>query len=93
MGSRTIELFLRFATLLRPISDGGCLKLAADALQLESILSQLNPDSYEDSLCRQFRSLRALRPLLLQESEQIAKSTSVGSVVPYSTVLHFLFAR
>ncbi|XP_003739124.1 conserved oligomeric Golgi complex subunit 5 [Galendromus occidentalis] len=93
MGSRTIELFLRFATLLRPVSDGGCLKLAADCCQLETILSQLNPESYEDSLGRQFRSLRALKPLLLQEEEQIAKSPSVGSVVPYSTVLHFLFAR
>lgn len=33
------------------------------------------------------------RPLLFQTSELIASSPAVGDVIPYSTLLHFLFTR
>lgn len=34
-----------------------------------------------------------LRPLLFQTSELIASSPAVGELIPYSTLLHFLFTR
>lgn len=33
------------------------------------------------------------RPLLFQTSEHIASSQAVGDLIPYSTILHFLFSR
>jgi hypothetical protein len=44
-------------------------------------------------LGRSYRVLRSFRPLLFQTVEHLAQSTTVGDVIPYSLVLHFLFAR
>lgn len=44
-------------------------------------------------LGRSYRILRSFRPLLFQTVEHLAESSTVGDVIPYSTVLHFLFAR
>ena len=44
-------------------------------------------------LGRPFRIVRAFRPLLFQTPEHISESSSIGDVIPYSLVLHFLFAK
>jgi hypothetical protein len=44
-------------------------------------------------LGRSYRVLRSFRPLLFQTVEHLAQSPTVGDVIPYSLVLHFLFAR
>ena len=44
-------------------------------------------------LGRSYRVLRSFRPLLFQTVEHLAQSPAVGDVIPYSLVLHFLFAR
>ncbi|OQR77807.1 conserved oligomeric Golgi complex subunit 5-like [Tropilaelaps mercedesae] len=93
MGSRTIELFLRFISLVRPVSDAGCLRLATDCAQLETSLAPLKADAREDAFARHSRALQAFRPLLLLPAEQIAQAYAVGPVVPYSTALQFLFSR
>ena len=33
------------------------------------------------------------RPLIFQTSDHIATSPALGEVIPYSSALHFLFAR
>ena len=33
------------------------------------------------------------RPLLFQTNELIASSQALGDIIPYSTILHFLFTR
>lgn len=33
------------------------------------------------------------RPLLFQTSEHIASSQALGDLIPYSTILHFMFTR
>ncbi|XP_022671162.1 conserved oligomeric Golgi complex subunit 5-like isoform X2 [Varroa destructor] len=93
MGSRTIELFFRFVSLVRPVNDGGCLRLAADCTQLEASLTPLKPEAREDAFARRSRALRAFRPLLLLPAEQIAQAHAVGPVIPYSTILQFFFSR
>lgn len=40
-----------------------------------------------------YRLLRAFRPLLFLTSEAICECNSLGDVIPYSTVIHFLFSR
>lgn len=88
---RCLELFVRHASLLRPIGEGGKMRLAADFAQIELAVSPLCGRTSE--LGRPYRMVRAFRPLLFLTTEHIASSPSVGEVIPFSTVLHFLFAR
>ena len=60
-------------------------------LQMELAISPLCNRPSE--LGRPYRVVRAFRPLLFLTVEHIADSPSVGEVIPFSTVLHFLFAR
>ncbi|XP_017293700.1 conserved oligomeric Golgi complex subunit 5 [Kryptolebias marmoratus] len=88
---RAIELFLRHASLLRPLGEGGKMRLAADFAQMEMAVAPLC--RRVSDLGKLYRMLRSLRPLLFQTSELIASSPAVGDLIPFSTLLHFLFSR
>ncbi|RXG60114.1 Conserved oligomeric Golgi complex subunit 5 [Armadillidium vulgare] len=89
--SFALELFVRHASLLRPIGDQGKMRLAADFAQMELAINPLVPRASD--LGRPYRIIRAFRPLLFQTPEHIASSPSIGDVIPYSTILHYLFGR
>lgn len=91
LAGRCLDLFVRHASLLRPIGDGGKLRLAADFAQMELAISPLC--SRPSELGRPYRIVRSFRPLLFQTVEHIIASPSIGDVIPYSSVLHFLFAK
>ncbi|XP_071540441.1 conserved oligomeric Golgi complex subunit 5 [Panulirus ornatus] len=91
LAGRCLDLFVRHASLLRPIGDGGKLRLAADFAQMELAVSPLC--SRPSELGRPYRIVRSFRPLLFQTVEHIIASPSIGDVIPYSSVLHFLFAK
>lgn len=91
LACRCLDLFVRHASLLRPIGEGGKLRLAADFAQMELAISPLCNRASE--LGRPYRVVRSFRPLLFQTVEHIISSPSIGDVIPYSTVLHFLFAK
>ncbi|XP_045618166.1 conserved oligomeric Golgi complex subunit 5 [Procambarus clarkii] len=91
LACRCLDLFVRHASLLRPIGEGGKLRLAADFAQMEMAISPLCNRPSE--LGRAYRVVRSFRPLLFQTVEHIIASPSIGDVIPYSTVLHFLFAK
>ncbi|CAL4237049.1 unnamed protein product, partial [Meganyctiphanes norvegica] len=91
LGCRCLEVFVRHASLLRPIGDGGKLRLAADFAQMELAINPLC--SRPSELGRPYRIVRAFRPFLFQTPEHIIASPIIGEVIPYSTVLHFLFAK
>ncbi|XP_046439744.1 conserved oligomeric Golgi complex subunit 5-like [Daphnia pulex] len=91
VATRCLDLFVRHASLLRPLGDGGKMKLAADFAQMELAISSFYDRPTE--LGRSYRVLRSFRPLLFQTVEHLAQSPTVGDVIPYSLVLHFLFAR
>lgn len=91
LACRCLELFVRHASLLRPIGESGKMRLAADFAQMELAISPLCNRPSE--LGRPYRVVRSFRPLLFLTVEHIADSPSVGEVIPFSTVLHFLFAR
>ncbi|KAB7505591.1 Conserved oligomeric Golgi complex subunit 5 [Armadillidium nasatum] len=90
--SFALELFVRHASLLRPIGDQGKMRLGtADFAQMELAINPLVPRASD--LGRPYRIIRAFRPLLFQTPEHIASSPSIGDVIPYSTILHYLFGR
>uniref|UniRef100_A0A6Q2X181 Conserved oligomeric Golgi complex subunit 5 n=1 Tax=Esox lucius TaxID=8010 RepID=A0A6Q2X181_ESOLU len=89
IAQRCITLFIRHASLLRPLGEGGKMKLAADFAQF-SICPLCRRVS---ELGKPYRLLRSFRPLLFQNSELIASSPAVGDLIPYSTLLNFLFSR
>ncbi|PIK54910.1 putative conserved oligomeric Golgi complex subunit 5 [Apostichopus japonicus] len=91
VASRGIELFIIHATLLRPLGEGGKMRLAADCAQMELALAPLC--HRPSDLGRPYKLLRAFRPMLFQTPEHIVKNTTVGEIVPYSTVLQFLFSK
>uniref|UniRef100_A0A4W5PF64 Conserved oligomeric Golgi complex subunit 5 n=1 Tax=Hucho hucho TaxID=62062 RepID=A0A4W5PF64_9TELE len=91
IAQRCITLFIRHASLLRPLGEGGKMRLAADFAQMELAVAPLCRRVSE--LGKPYRLLRTFRPLLFQNSELIASSPAVGDLIPYSTLLHFLFTR
>ncbi|KAL8566375.1 hypothetical protein ACOMHN_049333 [Nucella lapillus] len=88
---QSVELFVRHASLIRPLGEGGKLRLAADFAQMEMAISPFCRRVAD--LGRDYRILRAFRPLLFQTVEHVSQSPALGEIIPYSCVLHFLFAR
>merc|ERR1712142_182063 len=64
MASKCIDIFVRHASLVRPIGDGGKMRLAADFAQMELAISPLCKRISD--LGKSYRILRAMRPLLFQ---------------------------
>uniref|UniRef100_A0A2P2I785 Conserved oligomeric Golgi complex subunit 5 n=1 Tax=Hirondellea gigas TaxID=1518452 RepID=A0A2P2I785_9CRUS len=89
--TRCLTLFVWHASLLRPVGDGGKLRLAADFAQLEEGISALC--SKPSDLGQAYRLLRAVRPLLFLTPQHMIQVSSVGDLLPYSLILHLLFAR
>ncbi|XP_072310768.1 conserved oligomeric Golgi complex subunit 5 [Eucyclogobius newberryi] len=91
IAQRTIQLFICHASLLRPLGEGGKMRLAADFAQMELAVAPLC--RRVSDLGRPYRMLRSFRPLLFQASELVVSNPAVGELIPYSTVLHLLFSR
>ncbi|GFO07452.1 conserved oligomeric Golgi complex subunit 5 [Plakobranchus ocellatus] len=91
IASRCVDLFVRHASLIRPLGEGGKLRLAADFAQMEMAISPFCRRPAD--LGKAYRLLRAFRPLLFQTAEHISQSPALGEILPYSTTIHFLFAR
>ncbi|KAM8972101.1 conserved oligomeric Golgi complex subunit 5 [Pelodytes ibericus] len=91
IAQRAIEVFIRNASLLRSLGEGGKMRLAADFAQMELAVAPLCRRVAD--LGKSYRLLRSFRPLLFQTSEHIANSTSIGDIIPYSVILQFLFTR
>lgn len=88
---RCLDLFIRHTSLIRPVGKSGRLRLAADFAQMEAALAPL--DIHSSEYGAPFQVLKAMRPLLFQTPEQISQSSVLGTIVPYSVVLHHLFSR
>ncbi|KAL1482905.1 hypothetical protein MTO96_033491 [Rhipicephalus appendiculatus] len=91
LASRALELLVRHASLVRPLAEGGKMRLAADFAHMEMALAPLGQPLAD--LGRPYKVLRALRPLLFQSPQHVAQSPMLGDVVPHSLMLHFLFAK
>uniref|UniRef100_A0A7S0R0D9 Conserved oligomeric Golgi complex subunit 5 helical domain-containing protein n=1 Tax=Pyramimonas obovata TaxID=1411642 RepID=A0A7S0R0D9_9CHLO len=90
LAQRVLELFVRHASLMRPLSEVGKLRLAKDMAELELAVGQnLFP---VEQLGAPYRSLRAFRPLLFLDTAQLLTSPLLKEM-PTSVVLHHLYAR
>mmetsp|Transcript_44390 Transcript_44390/g.74008 ORF Transcript_44390/g.74008 Transcript_44390/m.74008 type:complete len:808 (+) Transcript_44390:117-2540(+) len=87
---RVLELFVRHASLVRPLSEVSKLRLAKDMAELELAVGQnLFP---VEQLGASYRALRAFRPLLFLDTAQVLGSPLLKEL-PTSVVLHHMYAR
>lgn len=90
MASRVLIFFLRHASLVRPLSEAGKLRMARDMAELELAVGQnLFP---VEQLGAPYRALRALRPILFLETCQLGASPLLQDL-PLSVILHHLYSR
>ncbi|KAM5236605.1 conserved oligomeric Golgi complex subunit 5 isoform 8-T8 [Ctenodactylus gundi] len=91
IAQRAIELFVRNASLIRFLGEGGKMRLAADFAQMELAVGPFC--RRVSDLGKSYRMLRSFRPLLFQTSEHVASSPTLGDIIPFSIVIQFLFTR
>lgn len=90
MASRVLNFFVRHASLIRPLSESGKLRLARDMAELELAVSQ-NLLKVEQ-LGAPYRALRAFRPLIFLETSQLRASPLLQDL-PLNVILHHLYTR
>ncbi|KAL1307633.1 hypothetical protein HN51_049532 [Arachis hypogaea] len=90
MASRVLVFFIRHASLVRPLSESGKLRMARDMAELELAVGQnLFP---VEQLGAPYRALRAFRPLIFLETSQFASSPLLQDLPP-SVIFHHLYTR
>ncbi|OMO68018.1 Golgi transport complex protein [Corchorus capsularis] len=90
MASRVLIFFIRHASLVRPLSESGKLRMARDMAELELAVGQnLFP---VEQLGAPYRALRAFRPLIFLETSQLGASPLLQDL-PLSVILHHLYSR
>lgn len=90
MASRVLMFFIRHASLVRPLSESGKLRMARDMAELELAVGQnLFP---VEQLGAPYRALRAFRPVIFLETSQLEASPLLQDLRP-STILHHLYSR
>ncbi|XWS09351.1 hypothetical protein CRYUN_Cryun40dG0077700 [Craigia yunnanensis] len=90
MASRVLILFIRHASLVRPLSESGKLRMVRDMAELELAVGQnLFP---VEQLGAPYRALRAFRPLIFLETSQLGASPLLQDLPP-SVILHHLYSR
>ncbi|MED6136348.1 Conserved oligomeric Golgi complex subunit [Stylosanthes scabra] len=90
MASRVLVFFIRHASLVRPLSESGKLRMARDMAELELAVGQnLFP---VEQLGAPYRALRAFRPLIFLETSQFASSPLLQDLPP-NVIFHHLYTR
>lgn len=90
MASRVLMFFIRHASLVRPLSESGKLRMARDMAELELAVGQnLFP---VEQLGAPYRALRAFRPVIFLETSQLEASPLLQDLHP-SVILHHLYSR
>lgn len=90
MASRVLIFFIRHASLVRPLSEAGKLRMARDMAELELAVGQnLFP---VEQLGAPYRALRAFRPVIFLETSQLEGSPLLQDL-PVSVILHHLYSR
>ncbi|KAL2938809.1 Conserved oligomeric Golgi complex subunit 5 [Bienertia sinuspersici] len=80
MASRVLMFFIRHASLVRPLSESGKLRMARDMAELELAVGQnLFP---VEQLGAPYRALRAFRPVIFLETSQLEASPLLQDLHP-----------
>lgn len=88
---RAISLFLEHVSLVRPLTEGGILRLVVDFAQMELALSPFCRRLID--LGKHYKILKAFRSLIILAPDEIQQNSAVGEVIPYDIVLQHLFSR
>jgi len=91
LGYRCIEIFIRHASLVRPIGEIGKLKLSADLNELEQTLLPLCSRLTDFGIS--YRKLRSFKSLLFQSNESVSNCNNLGKTVDYSTAIQIILSR
>lgn len=87
--ARLISVFIRHASLLRPLQENGKLRLANDMAQLELRLEHILPLK---TLGAPYEELRAFRHMMFLESGSILRDSTIDKIRP-TNVWHHLISR
>ena len=87
---QTAEIFIHHSVLVRPLSESGKMRLAADYAQMELALSPLCRTVSD--MGKPYELLRDMRPLFFESPTEIANNALVGARIPFSLVLHLLIS-
>ncbi|GAB9474746.1 Conserved oligomeric golgi complex subunit 5 [Globisporangium polare] len=87
--ARLISVFVRHASLLRPLQESGKLRLANDMAQLELRLEHILPLK---TLGVPYEELRAFRHMMFLESGGVLRDSTIDKIRP-SNVWHHLISR
>lgn len=95
VATRCIDIFLRLASLIRPLGKVGILKLSSDFEKLELALQPLagRQPPTELGWGKHLRTLRSLKTLIGLPASEVAISPAVGTALPHSLVLTALFSQ
>ncbi|ETI56575.1 hypothetical protein F441_00912 [Phytophthora nicotianae CJ01A1] len=86
---RLISVFIRHASLLRPLTENGKLRLANDMAQLELRLEHIVPLR---NIGAAYEELRAFRHMIFLDNSEILRDTTIDKIRP-SNVWHHLTSR
>lgn len=89
LATRVLEFFVRHATLCRPITESGSMRLVSDMAQLELAVSLLQR---VEELGPAYRALRSLKPLLFLDTPSIITSNEVNALGSID-LAHYLLSR
>ncbi|CAG8434805.1 11763_t:CDS:10 [Ambispora gerdemannii] len=94
ISKRILYFWLLQASMMRPLSEAGKLKLTGDITQLEFSLNQLLAEHglSLNELGQEYKALRAFRQLLFLDTSQLV-STQHTSAVPLLILLHHIIVR
>ncbi|KAF8626868.1 hypothetical protein AX15_004686 [Amanita polypyramis BW_CC] len=95
----TVKTFLLHASIAKPLSESGKLQLTSDMTELEFILSafliegsQARRNEGLEPIGDDYLALRAMRPLLFLNNEQLTSTTFTNGLKPL-LVLHHILVR
>ncbi|EGZ20777.1 hypothetical protein PHYSODRAFT_493513 [Phytophthora sojae] len=86
---RLISVFIRHASLVRPLTENGKLRLANDMAQLELRLENIVPLR---NVGAPYEELRAFRHMIFLDNSEILRDTTIDKIRP-SNVWHHLTSR
>ena len=90
---KVLELYVRHVTMLRPLGEGGKMRVTTDMTQIELALAPFHPKIAD--LGTPYQRLRTLRRFLFLPTEQFSADSAavVGEPLPHSYILNYLFSR
>ncbi|KAG1042930.1 hypothetical protein G6F43_011776 [Rhizopus delemar] len=92
IGQHILEVFIFQASMIRPLSEAGKLKLAGDMAELEFTISQFLSEygAKMEQLAGAYKALRTFRPLLFLDSAQLTAAHHTSDLSKLILIHHLI---